>query len=240
MLPTTIARHLTRQAKRERNKTLNISKSLIEACGQVHLDLGKNEISELSGATCCAILFKGRTLYAANLGDSRAILVNDQGCVTPLTFDQTPDEWSEQRRILESGGTVHRIKSAATGIFRGPARVWLPNRRVPGLAMSRSIGDYLAHTVGVSATPVITEYSLQPQDQIIIIASDGVWEYLSNEQVGRIARKHYPEYKAEAAANDIVMAADNEWKRRGPVTDDITCVVVYLEKELILANYDLD
>jgi cGMP-dependent protein kinase len=82
--------------------------------------------------------------------------------------------------------------------------------------MTRSIGDYLAHTVGVSATPAITEYSLHPQDEIVIIASDGVWEYLENTEVGRLARKHYPTYNAEAAANDIVMAADAEWKKRGP------------------------
>ena len=46
--------------------------------------------------------------------------------------------------------------------------------------MTRSIGDYNAHTIGVIATPEITEIDLQLDDQIIIIATDGIWEYISN------------------------------------------------------------
>jgi hypothetical protein len=49
-----------------------------------------------------------------------------------------------------------------TGMFRGPERVWISNHQVPGLAMSRSIGDYIAHTVGVIADPVVTVHALEP------------------------------------------------------------------------------
>jgi serine/threonine protein phosphatase PrpC len=47
--------------------------------------------------------------------------------------------------------------------------------------MSRSLGDYVAHSVGVIAEPIVKEYQLLPEDQILIIASDGVWEFMSNE-----------------------------------------------------------
>jgi serine/threonine protein phosphatase PrpC len=46
--------------------------------------------------------------------------------------------------------------------------------------MSRSIGDYVAQSVGVSPVPEINIYDLSPDDRVIIIASDGVWEFLSN------------------------------------------------------------
>ena len=62
----------------------------------------------------------------------------------------------------------------------GPKRVWLPQDDIPGLAMSRSIGDRIAHSVGVSAEAEIFKYNLYSHDKIIIIASDGVWEFLSN------------------------------------------------------------
>jgi len=46
------------------------------------------------------------------------------------------------------------------GDLIGPARVWLPTMEAPGLAMSRSIGDYAAHGVGVIAEPEVTDYFL--------------------------------------------------------------------------------
>lgn len=46
--------------------------------------------------------------------------------------------------------------------------------------MSRSLGDSVAHTVGVTCEPEISELVLNSLDKIIVIASDGVWEFLSN------------------------------------------------------------
>jgi len=54
---------------------------------------------------------------------------------------------------------------------------------MPGLAMSWSIGDGLAHSVGVIPDPEIKLAHLSNEDKFIVIASDGVWEFLSNEQV---------------------------------------------------------
>ena len=70
-------------------------------------------------------------------------------------------------------------------------RVWLNDQDAPGLAMSRSIGDYIAHTVGVSTDPEVMKFELTPQDKFIIIASDGVWEFLSNEDVAKIVWPFY-------------------------------------------------
>jgi serine/threonine protein phosphatase PrpC len=75
------------QASTAVNSTLDVEKSLIESFNKIHTDMGKSKVSELSGSTCCAVLFKGRTMYTANVGDSRAILVNRKGHVTVLTTD---------------------------------------------------------------------------------------------------------------------------------------------------------
>lgn len=83
------------------------------------------------------------------------------------------------------------------GIEVGPARVWLPEFDVPGLAMSRSLGDYVAQSVGVTPEPEINIYDINQNDRIIIIASDGVWEFLSNEKVGQIALQFYKDGQAE-------------------------------------------
>ena len=49
--------------------------------------------------------------------------------------------------------------------------------------MSRSLGDKIAHSVGVSSMPEVLEFMLSPDDKIIVIASDGVWEFISNDEV---------------------------------------------------------
>lgn len=59
-------------------------------------------------------------------------------------------------------------------------RVWLKNEDIPGLAMTRSFGDSMAARVGVNAVPEIKEYLLTPEDKIMVLASDGVWEFLKN------------------------------------------------------------
>lgn len=74
----------------------------------------------------------------------------------------------------------------------GPERVWLMNEDSPGLAMSRSLGDNQAHLIGVIPEPgihnffiiiflEIEKYELTPDDKFIVVASDGVWEFLENE-----------------------------------------------------------
>ena len=55
----------------------------------------------------------------------------------------------------------------------------------PGLAMSRAVGDLDSSILGVIATPEVIEHAVQPDDRYLIMASDGVWEFLSNEEAVR-------------------------------------------------------
>lgn len=83
---------------------------------------------------------------------------------------------------------------------------------VPGLAMSRSLGDYVAQSVGVIPDPEILEYEINQDDLFMVIASDGVWEFMSNEDVARISLPFYSKSAPEAAANALVKEAYKRWK----------------------------
>lgn len=111
----------------------------------------------------------------------------------------------------------------------GPQRVWLPQEDIPGLAMSRSLGDRVAHSVGVSCEAEITERVLGEGDKIVIMASDGVWEFLSNEDVASIVVPFFEVGAPEAAANALVKAAYQRWKEEEEVIDDITVVIIFLD-----------
>ncbi len=77
----------------------------------------------------------------------------------------------------------------------GPLRVWLKYDDVPGLAMTRSMGDSVAAKAGVIAEPEIFELQLTSADKFIIIASDGVWEFISNIEAAKVV---YPYYEKNA------------------------------------------
>ena len=107
--------------------------------------------------------------------------------------------------------------------------MWLKEQDLPGLAMSRSLGDFVAHSVGVSTDPEIMRFELQPEHKFIVIASDGVWEFLSNESVGRIVWPFFLKNSPEQAGNALVRAAAKKWRENDSTIDDITCVTIFLE-----------
>ena len=85
----------------------------------------------------------------------------------------------------------------------GPARVWLSDMDIPGLAMSRSIGDTVAHSAGVISEPERIQYALHAADKMIIVASDGLWEFMTSQQVGTV----YSQVRTRSRAVKITQAS---------------------------------
>lgn len=130
---------------------------------------------------------------------------------------------------MNSGGRIDSYRDTK-GNKVGPERVWLLNEDIPGLAMSRSFGDTVASSVGVNAIPEQFEFLLGPEDKVIVLASDGVWEFLTNEEAGSIILPFYLNKNAEKAAETLVRAAFKKWKQNESFTiDDITCIVIFIE-----------
>jgi serine/threonine protein phosphatase PrpC len=109
--------------------------------------------------------------------------------VTQLSRDHKPELDDEKQRILKTGqGSVRRVKDD-NGNPCGPYRVFDGYGLSGGLAMSRSIGDHALEKAGVIADPELTEHEITEQDKALIIASDGVWEFLSNEDILQLLHK---------------------------------------------------
>lgn len=109
----------------------------------------------------------------------------------------------------------------------GPPRVWLAEVDVPGLAMSRSIGDEVSQSVGVISVPEIIEHRIQPEDQFMLWASDGVWEFIKNEEAVEIVNKSLSK-NMEEAVSALVNEANTRWTKEEEVVDDITCILLRL------------
>ena len=79
--------------------------------------------------------------------------------------------------------------------------------------MSRSIGDMVAAKIGVVSYPEIYEADLTKETKYIVIASDGVWEFLSNDEVMQIINPFYLNKDPEGASNKIIEYSTINWKK---------------------------
>lgn len=95
--------------------------------------------------------------------------------------------------------------------FIGPQRVWLKNQDIPGLAMSRSFGDRVAASVGCISTPEIFEFPLSEEDKFIILASDGVWEFISSNECVDIIKDYYLANDINGCCNYILKESSRRW-----------------------------
>ena len=111
----------------------------------------------------------------ANCGDSRLTLITINNSIIKMSRDHKPELADEKRRINNAGGRIDRIYGM------GPFRVLFKDGDYHSLAMSRSIGDSLAHKIGVSDIPEVMEFSINnTKSMAIVIASDGIWEFMNN------------------------------------------------------------
>lgn len=203
---------------------LNPKKALTTEILRCNSELQQLKIDiNFSGTTLICVIIKGSTLFCANVGDSRALIarqINDTSTSTSsgrhwmsiaLSRDHKPDDKNESIRIIQSNGRVESYQDE-NGNPVGPARVWLKNQDLPGLAMSRSLGDAVASSVGVIPEPEILEFALCPEDKFIVIGSDGVFEFLSNEEVVKIVVPHWKMKDVESACEALWKESNLRWK----------------------------
>ena len=189
-------------------------------------DLEKNgDIdANFSGTTCVMVFQVGERILCANVGDSRAIMVKGDKAI-PLSIDQKPDDPEESKRIKENGGEISQYEE--DGEKSGPFRVWQKGEVYPGIAMSRSIGDFIASKLGVIPEPKFIEEKIDKDTKFIIVASDGIWEFLDNDTVKNITMPYYEKNDPDGACKELIKRATEFWNQEDIVVDDITCIVVF-------------
>ncbi|CAG9325519.1 unnamed protein product [Blepharisma stoltei] len=130
-----------------------------------------NDNTVQAGCTAVSALIRGNEIYVANAGDSRCVLSRG-GLAVELSMDHKPDLPEELERIRRAGGTVEE------------------GRVMGNLNLSRSIGDLEYKKNNsipqrdqmITAFPDIRRETLQPNDEFIILACDGVWDMLTSQQ----------------------------------------------------------
>ncbi|KAL9429566.1 hypothetical protein AB3S75_031385 [Citrus x aurantiifolia] len=177
-----------------------------------------------SGTTAVTLIKQGQHLVIGNVGDSRAVLgtrdKDDSLVAMQLTVDLKPNLPAEAERIRKCKGRVFALHDEPE-----VARVWLPNYDSPGLAMARAFGDFCLKDFGLISVPDISYRRLTDKDAFIVLATDGIWDVLSNEEVVDIVASAPAR---SSAARSLVESAVRAWRRKYPTSKVDDCAVVCL------------
>ncbi|KAL4439608.1 hypothetical protein ABPG74_004010 [Tetrahymena malaccensis] len=295
---------------KQQGEEISYAQRLINLTDSLNTKLSNSSIDCMfSGTTMISLLLlinqNNLKIFSCNCGDSRAImgLLKSQTVtqqtkgkqnssinsyffeVLELSRDHKPELPDEKERILQQNGRIDSYRDEF-GNQLGPMRVWLKNENIPGLAMSRSIGDDVATSVGVTWEPEIKEFDIQfvsinsqsqfnekitenqdmSQNQkrenfdlqelgsqnfnqmednhnqsitadsgFLIIGSDGVWEFLPNEEIIKEIGKYYILKDIEGACSWLLNEAYHKWTcEDDSVVDDITFIIIFFQpKEII-------
>ncbi|KAJ6738362.1 PROTEIN PHOSPHATASE 2C 6-RELATED [Salix koriyanagi] len=180
-----------------------------------------------NGTTAVALIKQGQDLVIGNVGDSRAVLAtrdkDDSLLAVQLTVDLKPDLPREAARIQQCKGRVFALQDEPE-----VPRVWLPNNDSPGLAMARAFGDFCLKDFGLISVPDVCYRHLNDRDEFIILATDGVWDVLSNKEAVDIVASAPGR---STAARALVDCAVRAWRLKYPTSknDDCAAVCLFLE-----------
>lgn len=187
-------------AKFLKNSNDTIDNCLISAFDKIDNEL-KFYDSENTGTTATVVVISGKTLFLANVGDSRCILINNSETKI-LSYDHKCTDLKEVERIKNSGGMIF-------------------NNRVFGqLALTRALGDHAIKKYGVVSTPFINKIELKESDKYIIIASDGVWDVITEEYIKELALKFV---NTEEICENVIQQSLVKGSK-----DNISCIVIKL------------
>lgn len=182
-----------------------------------------------SGTTATIVLHCPQSLHVAWVGDSSAALAtrprgsrdSSSWQVRELVDCHKPTRPDEKARIIAAGGSVSEGAEDDSC-----ARLVTPE---VGLAMSRALADLEAIPFGLSHVPECIEVIFEPEEdteRIILVCSDGVWDFLSAIQAVQLINK-YSAAKAQDAAEKLVQKAQHRWQEHEDVVDDITCLLLW-------------
>ena len=191
-----------------------------------------------SGSCAIEVLIVGDICYAVNLGDSRAVMSSEAGGkIYPLSKDHKPFAEEEMKRIVANGGKIYQsVGQVNTAPVLGPYRVF-PGR----LSVSRTFGDieakhpsYGGNNRVLISIPEIKAFKIHPEYEFIILASDGIFDKLTNKEVIQSAWAGLVENTSSSIHQLCGASVENVMRtalcRRS--LDNITVVVVAFEAML--------
>lgn len=176
------------------------------------------DMSQDIGTTALTAIIDEHLMTIANVGDSRAVMLkNDE--VIQLTTDHKPSIKSEMERIQSCGGVIR-------------------NNRVNGnLSLTRALGDHQfkkgndVNKYLISPIPEITNVDLDGSEELVVMACDGVWDVMSNEEViNHIKEGLENNHQLDFICEEILKKCLSDNPYEHPGSDNMTLIIAIFDK----------
>lgn len=244
-LPTLLKNNIKQQADDLLPVVDVIHSSLHDAHVDCNEELRKSEINDShSGTTSVGVYINNdNRITISNVGDSRILLGTASGLhiqAVPLSKDHTPYRQDEAKRCTDQGARIlsfGQVDPKSVGEneddVEDPPRVWARDGHYPGTAFTRSIGDSVAERLGVYAEPEMLTMPISPSERLLVLASDGVFDVVTNQEVVDICFRH--RHDPAQACKEIIDKSHKEWLLNDDCCedeanyDDMTCIVIIFD-----------
>jgi len=214
----------------------NVPEAFSRAFSLSDKELGEDDDCRHSGTTCVAMLIRGNDIWVANVGDSRAVMarrVGDHIEGIPLTRDHKPSEPDERERIRTAGGRIQTSQNQET------ERVWTGGAHAEyGLAMSRSLGDFVLKKWGVISEPEVIHTTFSRNDVFFCLATDGVWDVIEPQELVSTVTDCISASPPIKPASYVVGHTSQLWQMQFPgcYVDDSTLLIAIVNHPLTNDN----
>ena len=185
----------------------NVVKNSFE---KIDKEINNQNFKNETGSTgTVLLLFKdnnsktGKSLMCANVGDSKAYLIKKNE-IKLITKDHKCNDANEVKRIRDTGGVVFRERVFGT------------------LMLTRSFGDKEMKKYGVLSTPDIFSKNIEEDDMFVIIASDGVWDVVEEDEIFKLSQEKIS--SSDFSKKIIKLAEERD------THDNISCIVIKLNR----------
>ncbi|CAK85017.1 unnamed protein product (macronuclear) [Paramecium tetraurelia] len=184
----------------------------------------------LSGCVITVIIQRDSKLYCAQIGDNRAYIYKEQvnqtkesNIMAQTLPIHTPSDSSEKARIFNSGGEVRKIP-------QGEEYVFVRGRLYPQLHVTRSLGDVIAHVIGVSSQPFFREYDITIKDTFLILSTASVYAYQEENDI-MSQLKGFSLHEIKSACDSLYKQCKNSWILNEGMFEDMTIILLWLVQQ---------
>lgn len=232
-LPMFIGEELTCRQPTEALKT-----AFLRAQEDLEQDRKFKKIQVHSGSTAVAMLSAEDSsgAWVAHAGDSKLVLCDlAAGVPTFFTDDHKAHDPSENKRLEDAGAQVIQKRYEDGDVV---SRIFVPRTGVPGLAMSRSLGDGCLKSYGVIAEPEvheITDELASCQAPLVVLATDGLWDAIAvDDTVAALSTRYRSRLDVGLGAEALTRRAQRLWiECEGDYCDDTSIVLFGPEQSFV-------
>jgi len=196
----------------------DLAGALINAFHHVHCEASQELDLRLTGAAVTVALIDDHSVWVAHVGDCRAVLgVPDPHANAAsfhfapncLTSDHTLAVSKEFDKVCDAGAECRKL------VNDNVYRMYIRDQEIPGLTLTRAIGDRLAHSVGLHHTPsvaMVERHTLSQGDtgSFLVMGTGALWSVMSERTVVNWISRHFSD--AMSAAESLSSEAAERWQ----------------------------